>query len=184
MLVLAAQLSTNIFVPRFGPKVMVPIGMTIAASGMVYLTHLGLTANYAVDLLPPLMILGFGMGSTMPAAIQTATLGVDRHYAGVASAMVNTSQQVGGSIGTALLNTLAATAAADYLASHLPPTPQVAAEAAVHSYATAYWWGAAFFAFGAVLTAFLYRRRSAAPAASPAGGAESPAEAPEPVVAH
>lgn len=185
MLVLAAQLSTNIFVPRFGPKVMVPIGMTIAASGMVYLTHLGVTANYAVDLLPPLMILGFGMGSTMPAAIQTATLGVDRHYAGVASAMVNTSQQVGGSIGTALLNTLAATAATDYLAAHLPPTPQVVAEAAVHSYATAYWWGAGFFAFGAVLTAFLYRRRSATAAAAPgAGGAGAPADAPEPVVAH
>jgi len=184
MLVLAAQLSTNIFVPRFGPKVMVPIGMTIAASGMVYLTHLGVTANYATDLLPPLMILGFGMGSTMPAAIQTATLGVDRHYAGVASAMVNTSQQVGGSIGTALLNTLAATAATDYLASHLPPTPAVAAEAAVHSYATAYWWGAAFFAFGAVLTAFLYRRRSATAATAPAGGTADPADAPEPVVAH
>ncbi len=184
MLVLAAQLSTNIFVPRFGPKVMVPIGMTIAASGMVYLTHLGVTANYAVDLLPPLMILGFGMGSTMPAAIQTATLGVDRHYAGVASAMVNTSQQVGGSIGTALLNTLAATAATDYLASHLPPTPAVAAEAAVHSYATAYWWGAAFFAFGAVLTAFLYRRRSATAPAAPAGVTDAAADAPEPVVAH
>lgn len=185
MLVLAAQLSTNIFVPRFGPKVMVPIGMTIAASGMVYLTHLGVTANYAVDLLPPLMILGFGMGSTMPAAIQTATLGVDRHYAGVASAMVNTSQQVGGSIGTALLNTLAATAATDYVASHLPPTPRVMAEAAVHSYATAYWWGAGFFAFGAVLTAFLYRRRSATatPAAGGAGSSD-PADVPEPVVAH
>ncbi|WP_348786450.1 MFS transporter [Leifsonia sp. NPDC080035] len=184
MLVLAAQLSTNIFLPRFGPKVMVPIGMTIAASGMVYLTHLGVTANYAVDLLPPLMILGFGMGSTMPAAIQTATLGVDRHYAGVASAMVNTSQQVGGSIGTALLNTLAATAATDYLASHLPPTPAVAAEAAVHSYATAYWWGAAFFAFGAVLTAFLYRRRPVTAADSPVRGADTEADAPEPVVAH
>ncbi|MBW8872563.1 MAG: MFS transporter [Leifsonia sp.] len=189
MLVLAAQLSTNIFVPRFGPKVMVPIGMTIAGSGMLYLTHLGVTANYAVDLLPPLMILGFGMGSTMPAAIQTATLGVDRRFAGVASAMVNTSQQVGGSIGTALLNTLAATAAADYLASHLPPTPQVAAEAAVHSYATAYWWGAAFFAFGAVLTAFLYRRRGAtqagaAPAGSAGDGVADTSAAPEPVVAH
>jgi EmrB/QacA subfamily drug resistance transporter len=183
MLVAAAQFSTNLFVPRFGPKVMVPIGMTIAASGMLYLTHLGVTANYAVDLLPPLMILGVGMGSTMPAAIQTATLGVDRHFAGVASAMVNTSQQVGGSIGTALLNTLAATAATDYLAAHVPPTAQVAAEAAVHSYATAYGWGAAFFAFGAVLTAFLYRRRSAnvalAAAAAPAGGAPA-----EPVVAH
>lgn len=184
MLVVAAQLSTNIFVPRFGPKVMVPIGMTIAASGMVYLTHLGVTANYAADLLPPLMILGFGMGSTMPAAIQTATLGVDRRYAGVASAMVNTSQQVGGSIGTALLNTLAATAATDYLAAHLPPTPSVVAEAAVHSYATAYWWGAGFFAFGAVLTAFLYRRRSAAPASIDRGEAGEPTDAPEPVVAH
>ncbi|MGN7797473.1 MFS transporter [Leifsonia sp. 22587] len=160
MLVIAAQFSTNVFVPRFGPKVMVPIGMVIAGSGMVYLTHLGVTANYATDILPPLMILGAGMGSIMPAAIQTATLGVDRHFAGVASALVNTSQQVGGSIGTALLNTLAATAATDYLASHLPPTPAVIQDAAVHSYATAYWWGAAFFAFGAVLSALLYRRRS------------------------
>jgi len=166
---------------------MVPIGMTIAATGMVYLTHLGVTANYAADLLPPLMILGVGMGSIMPAAIQTATLGVDRRFAGVASAMVNTSQQVGGSIGTALLNTLAATAATDYVASHLPPSASVAAEAAVHSYATAYWWGAAFFAFGAVLTAFLYRRRAAlATAAAPAGAADPAGApgAPEPVVAH
>ncbi|MDQ1526801.1 MAG: hypothetical protein QOG18_1414, partial [Microbacteriaceae bacterium] len=120
MLILAAQLSTNIFVPRFGPKIMVPIGMTLAAIGMVYLTHLNLGSTYAADVLPPLMILGAGMGSIMPASMQTATLGVDRQFAGVASAMVNTSQQVGGSIGTALLNTLAATAASSYVASHLP----------------------------------------------------------------
>lgn len=188
MLVIAAQLSTNIFVPRFGPKVMVPIGMTIAAVGMVYLTHLGVTANYATDVLPALMILGTGMGSIMPAAIQTATLGVDRHFAGVASAMVNTSQQVGGSIGTALLNTLAATAATDYVASHLPPTASVAAEAAVHSYATAYWWGAGFFVFGAILSGVLYRRRgNGASLGNPggsAGTATDAAEPAEPVVAH
>jgi EmrB/QacA subfamily drug resistance transporter len=159
MLITAAQLSTNIFVPRFGPKIMVPFGMTLAAIGMVYLTHLDLNSTYAADVLPPLMILGFGMGSIMPASMQTATLGVDRRFAGVASAMVNTSQQVGGSIGTALLNTLAATAATDYVASHLPPSAAVAAQAAVHSYATAYWWGAGFFAFGAVLAALLFRRR-------------------------
>lgn len=158
MLVLAAQLSTNLFVPRFGPKIMVPFGMSLAAIGMVYLTHLDLGSTYAADILPPLMILGFGMGSIMPASIQTATLGVDGHFAGVASAMVNTSQQVGGSIGTALLNTLAATAATDYVASHLPATAAVAADAAVHSYATAYWWGAGLFAFGAVLAALLFRR--------------------------
>jgi EmrB/QacA subfamily drug resistance transporter len=158
MLVLAAQLSTNIFVPRFGPKVMVPFGMALGAIGMAYLTHLGLHSTYAADILPPLMVLGFGMGSIMPASMQTATLGVDRQFAGVASAMVNTSQQVGGSIGTALLNTLAATAATDYLAAHVPPSAAVAAEAAVHSYATAYWWGAGFFAFGGVFAALVFRR--------------------------
>ncbi|MCU1581883.1 MAG: Puromycin resistance protein pur8 [Microbacteriaceae bacterium] len=159
MLITAAQLSTNIFVPRFGPKIMVPIGMTLAAIGMVYLTHLNLGSTYAADVLPPLMILGAGMGSIMPASMQTATLGVDRQFAGVASAMVNTSQQVGGSIGTALLNTLAATAASSYVASHLPATPTVAMAAAIQSYAVAYWWGAGFFAFGGLLAAFLFRRR-------------------------
>ncbi|QNE36943.1 MFS transporter [Leifsonia shinshuensis] len=180
MLVIAAQFSTNLFVPRFGPKVMVPIGMVIAGSGMLLLTRLGVSANYGTEILPALMVMGVGMGSIMPAAIQTATLGVDRHFAGVASALVNTSQQVGGSIGTALLNTLAATALTDYLAAHLPPTPQVVQEAAVHSYSTAYWWSAGFFAFGAVLSALLYRRRRPAAAVD----AEAPAADAEPVVAH
>jgi EmrB/QacA subfamily drug resistance transporter len=159
MLVLAAQLSTNLLLPRFGPKIMVPFGMTLSTIGMLLLTRLDLGSSYAPDILVPLMFLGVGMGSTMPAAMQTATLGVDRQFAGVASAMVNTSQQVGGSVGVALLNTLAATAATDYLASHQPATAAVAARAAVESYATAYWWGAGFFAFGAVLAAFLFRRR-------------------------
>jgi len=159
MLVLAAQLSTNILVPRFGPKVMVPFGMVLGAIGMAYLTHLNADSTYIADILPPLMIIGFAMGSIMPASMQTATLGVDGQFAGVASATVNTSQQVGGSIGTALLNTLAATAATDYIATHTPTTEAVIADAAIQSYAVAYWWGAAFFAFGAVLAALLFRRR-------------------------
>jgi EmrB/QacA subfamily drug resistance transporter len=158
MLVLAAQLSTNIFVPRFGPKVLVPMGMSLGAIGMVYLTHLDLTSVYVLDVLPPLMILGLAMGTIMPASMQTATLGVDGQFAGVASAMVNTSQQVGGSIGTALLNTLAATAATNYVAANLPATAEVAAQAAVQSYAVAYWWGAGFFFFGAIVAALLFRR--------------------------
>ncbi|PYI66756.1 MFS transporter [Arthrobacter livingstonensis] len=159
MLVLAAQLSTNLALPRFGPKVMVPLGMAVSAAGMAYLTHLNLGSTYAGDLLPPLMIIGFGIGTVMPAAIQTATYGVDREFAGVASALVNMSQQVGGSIGTALLNTIATTAAAGYLATHLPPTAETAAQAAIHGYSVGYWWGAGFFAFGAVMAALLFRRR-------------------------
>jgi EmrB/QacA subfamily drug resistance transporter len=178
-LVLAAQLGTNLLVPRFGPKIMVPFGMTVMAIGMVLFTRTGVDSGYAADLLLPLMVLGFGMGSTMPAAMQTATLGVDRQYAGVASAMVNTSQQVGGSIGVALLNTLAATAATDYITSAAQPTPAVIAQAAIESYHTAYWWSAAFFAFGAVLTAFLFRRRSQGLNLS-----HTPVEGEAPVLAH
>lgn len=178
MLVLAAQLSTNIFVPRFGPKVMVPFGMVLAAISMVGLTHLDLNSAYAADILAPLMILGFGMGSIMPASMQTATLGVDRQFAGVASAMVNTSQQVGGSIGTALLNTLAATAATGYIAAHLPPSATVIAEAAIRSYATAYWWGAGFFAVGAVTAALLFRRIGQGASLANPTGAPRPAEEP------
>ena len=160
MLVVAAQLGTNLLVPRFGPKVLVPIGMLIAASGLVLLTNLGLHSTYAANILPGLMIIGFGMGTIMPASMQTATLGVDRQYAGVASAMVNTSQQVGGSIGTALLNTLAASAATAYLTDHAPITPVVGAAAAVHSYTVVYWVSAGVFGFGAVLAGLLFRRRS------------------------
>ena len=159
MLVLAAQLSTNIFVPRFGPKIMVPTGMVLATIGMVILTRLTIDSHYAANVLPALLVIGFGMGSIMPASIQTATLGVEREYAGVASALVNTGQQVGGSIGTALLNTLAASAATTYVASHLPATAQVAAVAAVHSYTVAFTYSAGFFAFGAVLSVLLFRRR-------------------------
>ncbi|MFX4396888.1 MFS transporter, partial [Acinetobacter baumannii] len=86
--------------PRLGAKVMVPIGMILGMSGMLLLTRLTVDSVYVTDVLPGLVLLGLAMGSIMPASMQTATLGVDRHFAGVASAMVNTSQQVGGSIGT------------------------------------------------------------------------------------
>ncbi len=160
MLVLAAQLGTNLLLPRFGPKVMVPTGMLLAATAMVLLARLGVDSGYAPGLLVPLMLMGAGMGTIMPASMQTATLGVDRQYAGVAGALVNTSQQVGGSIGTALLNTLAATAVADYLASHAPVTAATGASAAVDGYALVYRTCAAIFLGGAVLSAIVFRRRS------------------------
>jgi EmrB/QacA subfamily drug resistance transporter len=181
-LVLAAQLGTNIFVPRFGPKIMVPVGLTIMTIGMLLFTRIAVDSTYAVDLLVPLIVLGFGMGSTMPAAMQTATLGVDRQFAGVASAMVNTSQQVGGSIGVALLNTLAATAATDYLAANQPVTEAAIAQAAIAGYTTAFWWSAGIFSFGAVLTGFLFRRKADGLSLS---NVHAPGEEPaEPVLAH
>jgi MFS family permease len=119
--------------------------------------------------------MGIGMASIMPASFQLATLGVPPRLAGAASALVSTSQQVGGAIGTALLNTLAATAATAYVTAHAPATPEVLAEAALHSFDTAYAWSAGIFAGGAVLAAVLFRRvadrrtRAATPSATPAG---------------
>lgn len=178
MLVLAAQLSTNLLFPRLGAKIMVPVGMILGATGMLLLTRLTVDSIYVTDVLPGLMLLGLAMGSIMPASMQTATLGVDRHFAGVASAMVNTSQQVGGSIGTALLNTIAATATTAYVTEHLADGSAALGPAAVAGYTTAFWWGAAFFAVGALLSAVLFRRRSRTPQAT----AMTPDEASEAVV--
>jgi EmrB/QacA subfamily drug resistance transporter len=187
MLVVAAQLGTNFLVPRLGPKIMVPTGMVLGVIGMILLTTLDASSSYAGNVLLPLMILGTAMGTIMPASMQTATLGVDREFAGVASALVNTSQQVGGSIGTALLNTLAATATADYLIAHTPVTQVVGVSAAITGYSTAYVWGAGFFAIGAVLSALLFRRRSQglslANAHLPATKVDTEADA-DPVLAH
>jgi EmrB/QacA subfamily drug resistance transporter len=156
-LMVAAQLVTNWLLPRLGPKPIVPLGMALAGGGMAWLTVLDLHSTYAANVLPPLVVIGFGLGLVMPAAMSVATDGVGADDAGVASATVNTMQQVGGSIGTALLNTLAASAATHYM-SGKHPSAGVLAQAQLHSYSTAYWWSAGFFAAGALITLLLYRR--------------------------
>jgi EmrB/QacA subfamily drug resistance transporter len=156
ILMVAAQLVTNTLLPKLGPKPIVPLGMALAAGGMAWLTGLNLHSSYAGGVLPPLLIIGFGLGMVMPTAMSVSTAGVSAEDAGVASAMVNTMQQVGGSIGTALLNTLAASAATSYLAGR-KATPAALAQAQLHSYSTAYWWSAGLFAVGALLALLLYR---------------------------
>jgi EmrB/QacA subfamily drug resistance transporter len=158
VLMVTSQLSTNWLVPAFGPKRVVPAGMLLGAAGMAWLTRLGVYSGYATEILPPLLVLGAGLGLAMPAAMSEATLGVAPADQGVASAAANTSQQVGGAIGTALLNSLVTTAAVGYTRLH-GSDPLVAVDAALHGYATAYRWSACFFAVGALLTALLFRRR-------------------------
>jgi EmrB/QacA subfamily drug resistance transporter len=157
-LVVSAQLSTNLTVAKLGARVAVPAGMLLGVGGLVWLTALDLHSGYAAHVLPPLLVVGFGMGHVMPPAIGGATAGVAASDTGAASATVNTMQQVGGAIGTALLNTLATSAAADYLKSHTP-NPAVVAEARLHSFTTAFWWSAGIFTLGALATGLLFRNR-------------------------
>jgi hypothetical protein len=118
--------------------------MVVAAAGLVILAaQLGVHTSYPSTILPALVVIGLGLGLVFACAINTATYGAAREDAGVASAMVNTNQQVGGSIGTALLNTIAASAFSSYLVTH-GPSPAAQAGAAVHSYIVAFWVSPAF----------------------------------------
>src|SRR6202034_1108112 len=119
LVMISSNLSNIVLMPRFGPKPLVTTGMLLAAGGMAWLTRIGVHSSYATDLLPPLLVDGFALGMIIAPSINTGTFGVDRQDAGVVSASVNTGQQLGGSIGTSLLNTVAASATAAYLTAHL-----------------------------------------------------------------
>ena len=138
-------------VPRFGPRPLITLGMLFGAAAMLMFSRVGVDSSYVTHVLPGLMTMGLGLGLVMAPAMSTATLGVDPADAGVASAMVNTGQQIGGSIGTALLSTLASSAVTSYATSHAP-SAGLAAQAAVHGYTTAFLWSAAIFAIGAVVS--------------------------------
>ncbi|MFI1708755.1 MFS transporter [Streptomyces griseoruber] len=157
-LMVSSTLATSVLIPRVGPKAVVPLGMGLAAAGMAWLTALDLNSSYAADIMPQLVVAGLGLGLVMAPAMSLATAGVGAEDAGVASAAVNTMQQVGGSLGTALLNTLFSSAVTDYLDGKNAADPAVQAQAGLEGYSTAYWWSAAFFAVGLVITIVLYRR--------------------------
>lgn len=153
---ITAQLSNISLLPKFGPRPLIPVGMLMAAGSLWWLTRLGIHSSYLTDILVPLITMGLGVGLIFAPSFNTATLGVANHDAGVASALVNTSQQIGGSIGTALLNTLAASAATSYLVGRAP-TALNAELAGVHSYTAAFGYSAWIFVGGAILTAILLR---------------------------
>ncbi|MFD5537448.1 MFS transporter [Streptomyces sp. NPDC127079] len=157
-LMVASTLASTALIPRFGPKPVVPLGMGLSAAAMVWLTGLDLSSSYATDILPPLVLAGFGLGLVMAPAMSLATAGVAAEDSGAASAAVNTMQQVGGSLGTALLNTLFASSVTNYLDGRNPKDPAVLAQASLHGYSTAYWWSAVFFVTGFVISVLLYRR--------------------------
>ena len=161
-IMIAAQIGTQVLTSRVGPRYIVAPGMLLAALGMTLLTLLEPGSSYLVDVLPATVIFGFGVGLTFSSAMNGATAGVDPADAGSASATVNAGQQVGGSIGTALLNTIVASAVADYIASH-PQAPSLALDATVHSFTVGFGWAALILAIGGFVTAAVLRGDVTAP---------------------
>jgi predicted MFS family arabinose efflux permease len=147
VLVLTSTTAQTRVLPRTGAKPLVIAGMALGMVAMFLFTRLTPNSSYAANVLPGLLVVGLGLGCIFAPAIGTATLGVEVNETGVASAMVNTCQQIGGSVGLALLSTVSASAAANYASAHIGQSG-LAAAAAIHGYATAFWWAAAIFAIG------------------------------------
>jgi EmrB/QacA subfamily drug resistance transporter len=158
-ILVSSNTSSIVLLPRLGPRTLIAAGMLIGGGGMAYLTQITVTSSYAAGVLPALLAMGLGFGMVFSPAINTATTGVARQDSGVASALVNTMQQVGGSIGTAALSTVALTATATYLAVH-HAGPLAPATAAVHGYTTAFTVSAVLLGLGALLTTLLVPSKS------------------------
>ena len=171
----AATIVSTRVLGRTGPRPLVVAGMASAALGMALLTRVGVDTSYVTHVLPSLILVGLGFGMIIASSLATATLGVPPEHSGVASAMVSTSQQVGGSIGIALLSTMASSAASDYLAVH-GAAPASLGQAAIEGYVHAFWWAAAIFALGALICAALLRS-DARPEAMHVGPEPAPAPA-------
>ena len=164
-LVVAIALSAFIASARLlavsGPRPLVPTGMLLSMMGMVLFTKLTPNADYFANVLPGLVVTGLGLGLIFAPAIASVTAGVRPSDVGAASALVNTTQQIGGSMGVALLNTIAVSVTARAnkipvaISSQFSRREQIhnaAVLATLHGYAVAFWWAAIFFGAGAILT--------------------------------
>jgi hypothetical protein len=170
--VVASSTTMSLLVlPKVGPKIVVTGGFLVAAAGMALLTRLELDSAYPTHIMPGMILLGLGIGAVMSTAFQGATSGLHHDDAGVASALINTGQQIGGSISTAFLTTIASSATTDYLTSH-KASALAAAQAGVEGYTATLGWGSGFFVVGAVIAAFLIPNRALEPSEG------------EPVMAH
>jgi EmrB/QacA subfamily drug resistance transporter len=124
-------------VTRFGPRLPLVVGLTLAAAALVLFTRLPTDGTYVSNLLPAFLLSGVGLGLTFVPMSIAALTGVDENNAGIASGLINTSQQIGGAIGLALATTVATTSTSDYLSAH-PGVGAFAPQALVHGFHSAY----------------------------------------------
>jgi len=161
----ATMVFTNLanvgLMPRTGPRPLVAMGMLLAGAGGALLTGLAAHSSYASGILPSVLLVGAGLGFIYAPVADTGTAGVPWSDTGVASATINTGGQLGGSIGTSLLNTIFASAITTYVAAHTlahrGPAWHVATLAGLHGYTTTFWWTTGIFLLGAIIAGVLMR---------------------------
>jgi EmrB/QacA subfamily drug resistance transporter len=166
-IIVTAGLVSNIL-PRTGPKPLMVLGSIMAPIGLFTFTFISDSSSWVVAVLPGELLMSVGLALVFVPLSSLALVGVKDHDAGVASAMLNTSQQIGGSLGTALLNTLYASAVTGYLADHVHTPAQAAAQqplAFIHGYHVAFAFGVGLLVASAVtIIVFINARREELPA--------------------
>lgn len=140
--------------PKFGPRALMVPGLIAASGGMLMISRITPETSYTTHVLPALLIMSSGMALVFIPLTSTALHAVSSHDTGVASAMLNTSQQIGGSLGTALLNTVAATATATYAAANTQLGDKVMPFAMTHGFTVAFKFSAALLFIGAIVLFF------------------------------
>ncbi|WP_068060915.1 MFS transporter [Nocardia xishanensis] len=135
---------TSALLPKVGPRPLMVAGAAMGVLGLLWLAQLSYGDSYAAGVLPAQLLIALGMGPLFVGMQAVALHRVDEADAGVASALLNAAQQVGGAVGTALLTTISVQAAKDYFADN-PTASDLAARAAIHSYDVAFYVGAGFF---------------------------------------
>ena len=161
---MAGSILAQRLIPRIGIKPQVVLGLGLSAAGfLLYLRTPAGSANYAVDLMLPMLISSFGLGNALVPATLLATTNVPEKDAGLASGLLNTFYQIGGALGLAILTTLAASRTSNLLAgSGDAGSPQEQAEALVSGFHLAYGLGAAFFVAAGVLLVAIVRKQDLA----------------------
>ena len=144
-------------IPRLGVRTTSLVGISIATAGMLWLSTIGPQGTYVSDLLGPIVMMSLGMGLTFVPMTLVATSGIDADDAGLASGLFNTSQQIGGALGLAVLTTIAVNVADAN--TTLSSTPAQQAAAAVDGYSAAFLAGAALMVAGAASILAILRRR-------------------------
>lgn len=154
--IIVAAVAASRLLPRLGPRPLMVVGFVAATAGAAYLTRLGLHSAYVTAVLPSEVVMSLGLGLVFVPLSSTSLIGVEPSDTGVASGLLNATQQVGGSLGVALLNTVFATVAAGYMATH-QGTPAAAALSQIRGYSTGYWVSTGVMAAGAVVSLVLIR---------------------------
>jgi len=164
--VVTAQVTSRI-IGRVGPRTPISIGALLLAGGLVWLSQISVHASYVSDIFGPLAVLSIGFGLVFLPTTLAAVSGAARHESGLASALLNVSQQLGGSLGLAMLGTVAASVARNHLAN-VRPTPELVDLAVTAGFTTAFQIGALVALGGFVLAFLVIRTKRQATPATPA----------------